>query len=84
MCGRERARKRFGGMVGEKFLGLTVRRWLEYLGATVLGNLIYFYSLEPHLPGYLQHNNKTLDLGSLVDFVVCVAVYGLIRIGGSL
>jgi hypothetical protein len=70
--------------MNRKFLGLTVRTWLEYLAATVLGNLIYFYSLEPHLPESLRHNNKTLDMGSLIDFGVCVAVYGLIRIGGSL
>jgi hypothetical protein len=58
-----------------KFLGLTVRTWLEYLAATVLGNLIYFYSLEPHLPDYLRHNNKTLDMGSLIDFIVCSGLW---------
>jgi hypothetical protein len=73
-----------GESVNRKFLGLTVRRWLEYLAATVIGNLIYFFSLEPHLPEYLQHNTRTLDLGSLVDFLVCVAVYGLIWVGGRL
>jgi hypothetical protein len=68
-----------------KFLGLTVRRWLEYLAATVIGNLVYFYSLEPHLPASLQHNARGgLDVGSLVDFAVCVAVFGLIRLGSSL
>jgi hypothetical protein len=73
-----------GESVNRKFLGLTVRRWLEYLAATVIGNLIYFFSLEPHLPEYFQHNTRTLDLGSLVDFLVCVAVYGLIWVGGRL
>jgi hypothetical protein len=72
-------------MMERKFLGLTVRRWLEYLAATVLGNLIYYFSLEPHLPAYLQHNPaRGLDWGSLIDFLVCVAVFGLIRLGSSL
>jgi hypothetical protein len=70
--------------VNKKFLGLTVRRWLEYLAATIIGNLIYFYSLEPHLPASLQHSGRGLDLGSLVDFLVCVAMYGLIWVGGRL
>jgi hypothetical protein len=67
-----------------KFLGLTVRRWLEYLAATVLGNLIYYFSLEPHLPASLQHSGRGIDMGSLVDFAVCVGVFGLIRLGSSL
>jgi hypothetical protein len=73
-----------GAAVKRKFLGLTLRLWIEYLAATVIGNLIYFYSLEPHLPESLQHTSRLLDLGSLVDFVVCVAVYGLIWVGGRL
>jgi hypothetical protein len=78
------ARTSYRAAVDKKFLGLSVRRWLEYLAATVIGNVIYFYSLEPHLPASLQHNTRLLDLGSLVDFAVCVAVYGLIWVGGRL
>jgi hypothetical protein len=70
--------------MAEKYLGMTRRRWLEYLAATVLGNLIYFYSLGPFLPPSLQHTSHYLDMGSLVDFLTCVAVYLLIRLGGSL
>ena len=65
----------------KKFLGLTRRRWLEYLAATVLGNLIYYFSLEPHLPPELRHNTRYLDMGSLIDFLVCVGVYLLLRLG---
>ncbi len=72
------------GAMAEKYLGMTRRRWLEYLVATVLGNLIYFYSLEPYLPQRLQHSSHYLDMGSLVDFLVCVGVYLLIRLGGRL
>ncbi|MGA8038172.1 MAG: hypothetical protein WB985_19600 [Candidatus Acidiferrales bacterium] len=45
-------------MAETKFLGLAVQRWVEYLAATVLANLIHSYSLEPHLLEYLRHNNK--------------------------
>jgi hypothetical protein len=66
------------------FLGVTPRRWLEYLVAILLGNAIYYFSLAPHLPGPLRHQGFSLDLGSLLDFVVCAGVYGLIRLGSSL
>jgi ABC-type uncharacterized transport system permease subunit len=67
-----------------KILGATPRRWLEYLVAVVLGNAIYYFSLFRHLPTSLQHQGFQMDAGVLVDFVVCVAVYGLIRLGSSL
>jgi hypothetical protein len=67
-----------------QFLGITARRWLEYLVAILLGNLIYFLSLEPHLPEPLRHHGMKTDMGSLVDFVTCVAVYALLRIGSRI
>jgi len=67
-----------------QFLGATPRRWLEYLIAILLGNAIYAFSLAPHLPVVLRHPTAALDWGVLVDFVVCVAVYGLIRLGAYL
>lgn len=67
-----------------QFLGATPRRWLEYLAAILLGNLIYFFSLVPHLPEALRHQGFQMDWGVAVDFVVCVAVYGLIRLGSKL
>jgi len=70
--------------MSRKFLGVTVRRWLEYLAAILVGNGIYYFSLVPHLPDALRHRNFDVDWGTLVDFVVCVAVYGLIRLGSSL
>jgi hypothetical protein len=68
----------------KNFLGVTVRRWLEYLVAILLGNVIYYFSLVPHLPLVLQHQGFLLDWGSLTDFVVCVAVYALIRLASKL
>lgn len=67
-----------------QFLGATLRRWLEYLVAILLGNLIYYFSLVPHLPDALRHQGFQMDWGVAVDFVVCVAVYGLIRLGSKL
>lgn len=68
----------------KKILGATPRRWLEYLVAILLGNAIYYFSLFRHLPHSLQHQGFQMDAGVLVDFIVCVAVYGLIRLGSSL
>lgn len=67
-----------------QFLGATPRRWLEYLVAILLGNLIYYFSLVPHLPEALRHEGFQLDWGMLLDFIVCVTVYGLIRLGSKL
>jgi hypothetical protein len=67
-----------------QFLGATPRRWLEYLAAILLGNAIYFFSLMPHLPASMRHTTPKTDWGTFVDFLVCVAVYALIRLGGYL
>ena len=67
-----------------KFLGVTLRRWIEYTVAILLGNAIYYFSLVPHLPQALRHQGFLLDWGSLTDFVVCLAVYGLLRLGARL
>lgn len=61
-----------------------LRRWLEYLAAVLAGNAIYFYSLAPYLPSAWQHQIFHIDLGLMLDFVVCVAAYGLIRLAGAL
>jgi hypothetical protein len=71
-------------LMTQQFLGATPRRWLEYLAAILIGNAIYYFSLAPHLPGALRHQGFRTDWGAAVDFVVCVAVYGLIRLGSSL
>jgi hypothetical protein len=67
-----------------KFLGTTLTRWLEYLVAILIGNAIYYFSLVPHLPEGLQHQGFHIDLGMLVDFVVCASVYGLMRVAANL
>ncbi len=70
--------------MARQFLGVTPRRWLEYLAAILLGNAIYYFSLVPHLPEALRHQGFQVDWGMLLNFAVCVAVYGLIRLGSSL
>jgi hypothetical protein len=67
-----------------QWLGVTPRRWLEYLAAVLLGNAIYYFSLIPHLPKAFQHQGYRVDLGMLVDFAICVAVYGLIWLASRL
>lgn len=67
-----------------RFLGVTLRRWLEYLVAILIGQAIYYYSLVPHLPMSFRHQDFRIDLGMLLDFLICVAVYGLIRVAANL
>jgi hypothetical protein len=57
-----------------------LRRLLKQTIAIVGGNLLYFFVLTPHLPSAGRHRPDRLDLGLLVDFWVCVALYGLIEL----
>jgi hypothetical protein len=56
-----------------------LRRLLKQLVAIVVGNLIYFFVLMPHVPPAGQHRPGHLDLGLVVDFWVCVVAYGVIE-----
>ena len=55
------------------------RNFFISLAAVVLGNLIYFL-IMPHLPLAAQHRSYRLlpDLGLLVDFWICLVIYGVI------
>lgn len=64
--------------------GVTLRRWIEYLAAILIGNAIYYFSLFHHLPSSFQHQNYRIDWGMVLDFLVCIAVYGLIWLGSRL
>lgn len=55
-------------------------RLLKQLIAVVAGNLLYFFVLMPHLPPAGRHQPNRLDLGLIVDFWVCVVIYGLIEL----
>ena len=58
---------------------MTPRRWIEYVAAILAGNAIYFLVLFPALPPVLQHQPFVFDLGLALDFLLCVTVYGVIR-----
>jgi hypothetical protein len=55
-------------------------KWFKYLIAIVLGNGLYF-ALNPYLPEAAQHHTYKLDLGTLVDFWLCLVVFGLLELG---
>lgn len=57
----------------------TARRWAEYLLAVLGGNIIYL-AIEPQLPTAWRHRMFQIDLGLALDFVICVTLYGLIRL----
>jgi ABC-type uncharacterized transport system permease subunit len=56
------------------------RRLLKQLVAILIGNAIYFLLVMTHLPLGAQHRPDRLDLGLLVDFWICVVVYGIIEL----
>jgi hypothetical protein len=56
-----------------------VRRWSEYLVAILAGNIVYLFA-EPQLPTALQHRVSRIDLGLGIDFLICVAAYGAVRL----
>ena len=55
------------------------RDFWRSLAAVVLGNAIYF-GVERFLPPEAQHQLYQIDWGLAVDFCICVAFYGLIRL----
>lgn len=59
------------------------RNFLKSLASVLLGNAIYFL-LMPKLPLRAQHQYNRLDLGLIIDFWICVVIYGLISTVGFL
>lgn len=65
-----------GGAVVSK---LSVRlNFLQALLAIILGNVVYF-ALLPTLPLVARHRPFRVDLGMVLDFWMCLVIYGLIR-----
>jgi hypothetical protein len=54
-------------------------KWLKYLIAVLVGNGLYF-ALNPYLPEPARHHPFKIDLGTLVDFWLCLMVYGLMEL----
>jgi hypothetical protein len=63
-----------------------VRRLGRMLAAVLVGNAVYF-TLLPYLPARIRHQPHTLDLGLVLDFLLCVVAYvginALLRRPGS-
>ncbi len=56
------------------------RRFFKQTIAVVAGNLLYFFVLMPHLPSAARHRPDRLDLGVLVNFWLCLVLYGVIEL----
>jgi hypothetical protein len=54
-----------------------MRRHWKMLVAVLGGNFIYFGVLYPFLPPEAQHRRNQLDWGLVIDFWICLALYGL-------
>jgi hypothetical protein len=57
----------------------TARRWAEYLVAVLGGNIVYL-AIEPGLPTAFRHRMFQIDPGLAVDFLICVGLYGVVRL----
>ena len=55
------------------------RALAKSLLAILLGNVIYFLAILPHVPLAGRHRAFKLDLGLLLDFWTCVACWGVIE-----
>lgn len=53
---------------------------LRSLVAVVVGNAIYFLVIMPLLPAAGRHGIARIDLGLVIDFWVCLVVFGLIEL----
>lgn len=73
MAGREQTERQESRGVS------TARRWAEYLLAVLSGNVVYLF-IEPQLPVAMRHRIFRVDWGLAVDFGICVAFYGLVRL----
>lgn len=60
---------------------MTLSNFQRSLAAVLLGNLIYFALLMPVLPPVARHaislRTPRIDLGLVIDFVICAGLYVL-------
>jgi hypothetical protein len=55
------------------------KNFWQSLIAVVVGNAIYFLSMN-HLPRPARHVTFKFDLGLVVDFWICLVIYGLLEL----
>ena len=53
--------------------------FLRLILAIVVGNAVYYFVLAPMLPLAARHQRGRVDLGLFIDFLLCVAVWGVAR-----
>jgi hypothetical protein len=58
--------------------GKGLRFW-QSLAAVVSGNAIYFLLIDPRLPPPYRHELYKLDWGVLIDFWVCLCIWGILE-----
>jgi hypothetical protein len=58
---------------------LTRAKWIKFTVSILLGNVLYF-AVSPHLPAAAQHRTWAVDLGTIVDFWMCLMIYGLLEL----
>ena len=58
-------------------------QWGEYFLA-ILAGIILYLSIEPALPASLHHRLDRTDPGVLLEFLLCAAMYGLVRLARRL
>ena len=57
------------------------RTLLRVLVAIIVGNLIYYLLLAPYLPLAARHQRGRVDIGLVIDFVICLAIWGGSQLG---
>ncbi len=58
--------------------------WIKFLAAILLGNALY-WALYPYLPPAARRQRAFWpDLGTLVDFWLCLFVYGILELAAFL
>jgi hypothetical protein len=55
-------------------------RLFKQFAAVLLGSMLYFFVLEPHLPLAAQHQPFRLDWGLLILAWICLVLYGLVEL----
>lgn len=55
-----------------------LRRYWKTLVAVLGGNFLYYVVLYPYLPRGARHQLYQLDWSLVVDFWICLAIYGLL------
>ena len=55
-----------------------VANFFQALVAVLAGNILYLL-LAPHLPPPARHVPPRVDLGMLVDFWICLVIFGAIK-----